>query len=171
MARLLLFLLLGIAGCTNLPNSGPATATRNTDSLILLSLDAFRWDYMQKYDAPNLRALARDGVHARRMTSCFPSKTFPSHYSIATGLRPAHHGIASNTFYDPALAATFVFAKHECAIDGRWWQGGEPIWITAALQGVRSGCFFLARLRGGNPWGKTGVLPDVRRQSHLRATC
>ena len=59
--------------------------------LILVSLDGFRWDYLQKFETetPCLRDLAATGVRAERMISCFPTLTFPSHYSIVTGLLPA----------------------------------------------------------------------------------
>ena len=59
--------------------------------VILISLDGFRWDYLDKYatETPRLRQLAADGVRAERMISCFPTLTFPSHYSIVTGLLPA----------------------------------------------------------------------------------
>ena len=106
--------------------------------LILVSLDGFRWDYLQKYDAPALRALAAGGVHAARMTPSFPSKTFPNHYTLVTGLRPEHHGIVSNYFYDPVLQASFNKNLPGDNADGRWWSQGEPIWITAEKQGVRS---------------------------------
>ena len=111
--------------------------------LILISLDAFRWDYLEKYAAetPRLRQLAAAGVRAERMISCFPTLTFPNHYSIATGQRPEHHGIVNNDFFDPVLGAAFSYKQHECAIDSRWW-GGEPIWITAVKQGRRSACMF-----------------------------
>jgi predicted AlkP superfamily pyrophosphatase or phosphodiesterase len=111
--------------------------------LILISLDGFRWDYLEKHAAetPRLRQLAAAGVRAERMISCFPTLTFPNHYTLATGLRPEHHGVVNNDFFDPALNATFSYKQHECAIDGRWW-GGEPIWITAVKQGRRSACMF-----------------------------
>lgn len=108
--------------------------------LILVSLDGFRWDYLQKYDAPTLKALAAAGVHARRMTPSFPSKTFPNHYTLVTGLRPEHHGIVSNTFFDPALNATFNKNLAADNADPRWWQQGEPVWVTAEKQGVRTAC-------------------------------
>ncbi len=106
--------------------------------LILVSLDGFRWDYLQKYDAPALQALAAAGVHARRMTPSFPSKTFPNHYTLVTGLRPEHHGIVSNYFYDPDLRASFNKNLPGDNADTRWWSQGEPIWITAEKQGMRS---------------------------------
>ncbi len=135
---LVLFLAsLLLASCTH-PGQ-PAVAK---GPLILISIDGFRWDYLKKYSAPTLRRLAADGVHATRMTPSFPSLTFPNHYTLVTGLRPEHHGIVGNYFFDPALNAKFVYKSHESSIDPRWWEGGEPVWITAEKQGVRSACFF-----------------------------
>jgi predicted AlkP superfamily pyrophosphatase or phosphodiesterase len=54
-----------------------------------------------------------------------------------TGLRPEHHGIVANAFYDPALRATFGAGDHAVEADARWW-GGEPIWVTADRQGRRT---------------------------------
>ena len=110
--------------------------------VILLSIDGFRWDYIQKYHPPTLSRLAAGGVHATRMTPSFPSKTFPNHYTIVTGLRPAHHGIVGNWFYDPEFADTFGMSKPESNLQERWWDEGEPVWTTAEKQGVRSFCYF-----------------------------
>lgn len=135
---LVLFLAgLLLASCTH-----PVQPAVAKGPLILISIDGFRWDYIKKYSAPTLSRLAADGVHATRMTPSFPSLTFPNHYTIVTGLRPEHHGIVGNTFFDPALNAKFVYKSHESSIDPRWWEGGEPVWITAEKQGVRSACFF-----------------------------
>ena len=135
--------------------STPAGGTAAADPLILISIDGFRWDYLQKYDAPTLRQLAADGVHATRLTPSFPSLTFPNHYTIVTGLYPEHHGLVANTFFDPALQAKFVYKSHESSVDSRWWEGGEPVWITAEKQGVRSACFFWpgseAEIHGARP--------------------
>jgi len=107
-----------------------------------VSIDGFRWDYLQHYAAPTLQRLAAAGVHARRMTPSFPSKTFPNHYTLVTGLRPEHHGIVSNYFFDPDLQASFNKNLPSDNADSRWWQQGEPVWITAERQGVRSGAYF-----------------------------
>lgn len=127
----LLFTCGFIASCHTPPPvaSGP---------LILISIDGFRWDYLQRHDAPTLKALAAGGVHATRLTPSYPSKTFPNHYTLVTGLYPQNHGIVANWFYDPADNAKFDMSK----IEPRWWNQGEPVWITAEKQGVRSGCFF-----------------------------
>lgn len=115
----------------------------DTPPLILLSLDAFRWDYCALHPAetPRLRALARDGSSARALLPIFPSNTFPNHYSVVTGLYPAHHGIINNLTFDPTLGTFFRYNTSASSRDSRWW-GGEPIWITAARQNRASACSF-----------------------------
>lgn len=122
--------------------AAPAAKTSGRGPLILISIDGFRWDYLDLYQPPTLRRLAANGVHARRLTPSFPTKTFPNHYTLVTGLRPAHHGIVGNWFYDPAFAETFGMSKPESNAQERWWHAGEPVWITAEKQGVRSFCYF-----------------------------
>ncbi|MFI5336546.1 MAG: alkaline phosphatase family protein [Opitutales bacterium] len=138
-----LFALFLLASVLLVEVAGSITPPPPTSALlILVSIDGFRWDYLQKYDAPVLRRLAAEGVHARRMTPSFPSKTFPNHYTLVTGLYPENHGIVSNWFYDPAFGETFGMSKPESNHQARWWAGGEPVWITAERQGVRSACYF-----------------------------
>ncbi|MEJ1973638.1 MAG: ectonucleotide pyrophosphatase/phosphodiesterase [Lacunisphaera sp.] len=133
--------LLVLASLLFVSCSTPA-AKPVTGPLILISIDGFRWDYIHQYHAPTLSRLAAAGVHATRMTPSFPSKTFPNHYTLVTGLRPAHHGIVGNWFYDPGLAETFGMSKPDSNTQERWWDEGEPVWITAEKQGVRSFCYF-----------------------------
>jgi predicted AlkP superfamily pyrophosphatase or phosphodiesterase len=111
--------------------------------LVLLSLDAFRWDYCALHPAetPNLRRLVSEGVTARALIPVFPTNTFPNHYTIVTGLYPSHHGIINNQFFDPASGTFFRYNQSASARDPAWW-GGEPIWITAAKQGRASACSF-----------------------------
>src|SRR5262245_2018921 len=75
--------------------------------LILLSLDGFRWDYLQTFHPANLNRIAATGVSAKRLIPSFPSLTLPNHHTIATGLRPEHHGIIHNNFYDATLGTNF----------------------------------------------------------------
>jgi predicted AlkP superfamily pyrophosphatase or phosphodiesterase len=111
--------------------------------LILVSIDAFRWDYQEKFrtQTPHLNQLAAEGVHAQRLISAFPSLTFPNHYTIVTGLWPEHHGIVNNRMYDPNFKAEFYISNNPGPTDGRWW-GGEPIWVTAIKQGRLADCVF-----------------------------
>jgi predicted AlkP superfamily pyrophosphatase or phosphodiesterase len=111
--------------------------------LILVSIDGFRWDYLQKFkaQAPHLNHLAAEGVRARRLIPAFPSLTFPNHYTIVTGLWPEHHGIVNNRMYDPNFKAEFLLGSNAGPADGRWW-GGEPIWVTLIKKGRSADCVF-----------------------------
>jgi len=55
------------------------------DQVLLVSMDGFRWDYVNKVDTPNFDRLAREGVTTPHMKAIFTTKTFPTHYSIVTG--------------------------------------------------------------------------------------
>lgn len=135
-ARLLL-LVLAVA-CRPAAPSPAAPAQR--PRVVLISLDGFRWDYVDRPAAVNLRALAARGVRAERMLPSFPSKTFPNHYTLVTGLTPAHHGIVANVMQDAALG-TFRINDTTAIREPRWW-GGEPIWVTAETQGRRAASYF-----------------------------
>ena len=122
--------------------------------VILIGVDGFRADYLEKFQPPNLVQLAKDGVRADSMTASFPTLTFPNFYTLATGLRPARHGIIGNAMFDPEFGARFALGEPSVQ-DGRWWSG-EPIWVTAEKQGVRSACMFWpgseAEIAGKRPW-------------------
>ena len=108
-------------------------------TVILISLDGFRYDYIDKFDTPALKQLARTGVRAKWMIPSFPTKTFPNHYTIATGLYPEHHGIVDNNVWD--FGTTFTIGDRTKVQDGRWWLG-EPIWVTAQQQGQLAASYF-----------------------------
>jgi predicted AlkP superfamily pyrophosphatase or phosphodiesterase len=108
-------------------------------TVILISLDGFRYDYLEKYSPPTLNKLAKDGVRAKWMIPSFPTKTFPNHYTIVTGLYPAHHGIVENNVYD--FGTVFTMSKREEVQNPRWWLG-EPIWVTAEKQGQIAASYF-----------------------------
>ena len=106
--------------------SGPVT--------VLVSIDGFRPDYLDRGVTPTLTALARAGVTGPMLPS-FPSKTFPNHWTLVTGLVPDHHGIVGNTMEDPAKPGqTFTMATD----DPSWWNTAEPIWVTAERAGLRT---------------------------------
>ena len=122
--------------------SPAAAQKRITDlkpTVILISLDGFRYDYVDKFQTPTLNRLARQGVRAKWMIPSFPTKTFPNHYTIVTGLYPENHGIVENNVYD--FGEIFRIEDRDKVQDSRWWWG-EPIWVTAEKQGQVAGSYF-----------------------------
>lgn len=109
--------------------------------LVLVSFDGFRHDYLDRGLTPTLDSLARAGIRARGLIPVQPSKTFPNHYSIATGLYAGEHGLVANTFYDPARDAWYSPADRTAVEDGSWYRG-EPIWVTAQKNGMKTGTMF-----------------------------
>jgi predicted AlkP superfamily pyrophosphatase or phosphodiesterase len=97
-------------------------------TVILVSFDGWRWDYESRYSAPNLHRLIARGVSAELIPS-YPSKTFPNHYTIVTGLYPGHHGIVANSVKDQATGRRLTMSNAREVRDPMWW-GGEPIWVT-----------------------------------------
>ena len=139
--RLLLVLLLAVwvAGCASAPARVATSHARQP--LLLISIDAFRADYIRRGITPTLSALAADGVRAEALQSAVPTLTFPNHYTLVTGLYPDHHGIVNNTMYDSILGH-FSLGNRKAVDDGRWWDEGEPIWATADQQGLKTATMF-----------------------------
>ena len=126
MLRRLLITAVVAAGLLFVP-ARAQTAARVP--LVLISLDGWRWDYHTRTSLPNLRSLIARGVRADGLIPSFPTKTFPNHYTLVTGLYPGHHGIVSNTIWDPETRRTFNMDTRAEVADPMWW-GGEPLWNT-----------------------------------------
>lgn len=121
--------------------------------IILISADGFRYDYAEKYKAEHLLALANEGIKASDMIPCFPSVTFPNHYSMVTGLYPSHEGLVNNSFYDRNLHQFYSY-KSKTATDSIWY-GGTPLWVMAEEQQMLTASFYWvgseAPIKGTNP--------------------
>ena len=130
-----LVLLLMISGCSMFK------AGDQEQYVVLVSFDGFRWDYPNLYNTTNLDKLAARGVKADRMIPSFPTKTFPNHYTLATGLHPGNHGLVNNTFYAPDLDLMYRMGDRSAVENGAFY-GGEPIWVTASKQGLITGSFY-----------------------------
>lgn len=113
----------------------------NSNPVLLISIDGFINEYIDRNETPNFDLFLSEGVQAEYLTPVFPTNTFPNHWSIATGLHVENHGIIANSFYDYELEARFSYGPVGGPNDERWW-GGEPIWITAEKQGKTSATFF-----------------------------
>lgn len=125
-----------LAACSFVPPTTRTTPAPEPPLLLLISFDGFRWDALDLAPTPNLHRLAERGVRAERLIPAFPSKTFPNHYTIVTGLFPGHHGVIANTMRDAALG-DFDMSIRRAVRDARWW-GGEPLWVTVEKQGGRA---------------------------------
>jgi predicted AlkP superfamily pyrophosphatase or phosphodiesterase len=136
-----LFILASTAliGCSSEKSANQAATEPNP--LLLISIDGFMNEYLERNETPNFNRLINQGVKAEYMIPAFPTKTFPNHFTIVTGLYPENHGIIANNFYDERLDADFSFGPIDTPNDERWW-GGEPIWITAEKQGLTATTFF-----------------------------
>jgi predicted AlkP superfamily pyrophosphatase or phosphodiesterase len=147
----ILLLLLGLGA------TAPAVVAADESKryLLLISIDGFRWDYLDKYSTPAMHELASRGVRADALLPVFPTLTFPNHYSIATGLYPQNHGLVANEFPDPESGGWYNYKKKETAQDGRWY-GGEPIWVAAAKAGMPTAAFYFV----GSEADIQGIRPD-----------
>ncbi|TVU21378.1 hypothetical protein EJB05_31008, partial [Eragrostis curvula] len=150
-SRLLLLLTAALAATTAFllirsPLSAASAASTTARPLaklpkpvvLLISSDGFRFGYQFKAANPHIRRLIANGTSAAEgLIPVFPTLTFPNHYSIVTGLYPSSHGIINNFFPDPITGDHFNMANH----DPKWWLG-EPLWATAAAQGVQAATYF-----------------------------
>lgn len=161
---LLLFALLSgsvgmtvLGGCTSAPKTPESTQAapmltfnpemvnrpelQDRPYVVLVSIDGYRYDYNKLFGPPHLNEIAKEGVAADSLSPIYPSKTFPNHYSIVTGLYSDRHGIVSNEFYDPARGAVYSLPDRKAVEDGTWYSG-EPLWIAAEKQGMVTASFF-----------------------------
>jgi len=130
-------LILLISSC----NSPQPNTQNKKHYLIVLSVDGFRWNYADSVNTPNLDKIAKIGVKAKSMQASFPTKTFPNHYAIATGLYPNNNGIVNNTFIDLKRNLKYSIRNREAVGDGEFYDG-EPIWNTAEKQNLKAATFF-----------------------------
>ena len=123
------------------PGRANSPAQQQKPYVILISADGFRYDYADKYQAKNLLALREQGVQAASMVPSFPSKTFPNHYTLVTGLYPSHHGLINNKFYDARRKELYSIGDRSKVEDGSWY-GGVPLWVLAEQQHMLTASFY-----------------------------
>lgn len=149
-ASLLAFFFCSLGVEANTDDGSVASA----DYVVMLSLDGFRYDYLDKYEAPNLRKLSAAGLMAKGLIPGFPSTTFPNHYSIVTGLYPGNHGLIGNSFYDTKRRQKYAMKNPKTVTDGSWYRG-LPLWQAAQQAGLLSASFFWvgseAKIQGDYP--------------------
>ena len=159
-----LVLLIGIltlSSCNRRTLSPINTATISNSNasekkpyLLLISLDGFRWDYVEKFNPPHLSNFIKNGVKAASLIPSFPSKTFPNHYTIVTGMYPDNHGLLGNSFYSNNNNLIYKIGNREMVEDGTFY-GGSPIWLQANKANMVSASYFFvgseANIQGVRP--------------------
>lgn len=121
--------------------------------VILISVDGFRHDYVEKHNTTFLRELGKQGVRAKYMRPSYPTLTFPNHYTLVTGLFPSHHGLVGNNIYDPATNDNYSMSKVD-KVRNKKWYGGTPLWVLAEQQQMLSASLFWV--------GSEAPISDVR---------
>lgn len=144
---LLFFLLVSVA-----------QAQQKTPYVILVSFDGFRHDYVEKYNLPNFKKFISQGSSAEALIPSFPSKTFPNHYTLVTGLYPGNHGLVDNEFYDPIQKKKY-YTKNRATVEDPSFYGGLPLWQLAQQHGLKSASFFWV----GSETKVLGSFPDYYR--------
>lgn len=143
---------------------------RKTPVVILVSVDGVRHDYPSLHEMTTLQEMAQKGASMEGLIPVYPSKTFPNHYSIVTGMRPAEHRIWENNFYDPVFQKTYSPSDPFAVQDGRWY-GGIPLWSLAESQGMRTASYFWvgseAKIAGHRPTYMIPYNPQVPNQERV----
>lgn len=147
-----LFLSLGLtlilSACTGKTPLAPtppppqnSAEVQGKPTVLMISLDGFRHDYVDRYQPPHLKAFLKDGAAAKSLVPVFPSMTFPNHYSLITGLTAERHGLLGNQFYDPVKKREYAMGNGKAVDDGSWY-GGIPLWVAVQKQGMVAASYF-----------------------------
>ncbi len=115
--------------------------TKETPYIIMVSLDGFRHDYVARFQPPNLLKLIKEGTAAESMIPVYPSKTFPNHYTLVTGMYAGKHGIIDNPFYDSQIDAVYTSGNREISMQSVWYNG-TPLWQLVQNKGLKSAAFY-----------------------------
>jgi hypothetical protein len=112
-------------------------------TVVLISMDGTRPDDVTLEALPSLVELGKAGLRAAGLIPVDPSNTFPSHVSLATGVRPDEHRLVNNLFIDPIRGRFSRDAPHT-------WIESEPIWSIAERHGIPAASFHWVGSEG--PW-------------------
>ncbi|KAI0647781.1 Phosphodiest-domain-containing protein [Trametes meyenii] len=123
-------------------------------SVLIVSIDGLRADYLDRGLTPHLLAISKDGLRAKSMKPVFPTLTFPNHWALMTGLYAESHGIVANNFWDPATGLEFHYNRIDASWNSSWWYG-EPMWETAEKAGITTANLMWP----GPPETRTGASP------------
>ncbi|MBW3534145.1 MAG: alkaline phosphatase family protein [Gemmatimonadetes bacterium] len=120
-------LLLAIAAPAA-PPAASAQAARPADHVVLVSVDGLRPGFYleERWPAPMMQRMAREGAHARKVRGVTPTVTYPSHTTLVTGALPARHGIPHNRPFEPGGPT------------GLWYMESDSVRVPALWDAVRA---------------------------------
>ena len=137
------FLILFLFSCSQIQDETLSQSYNNPGTpLILISIDGFRWDYLEKTETPYLDELIASGIRSEGLIPSYPSKTFPNHLSIVTGSYPNNHGLVANRMYDEVFDEYYYIGQGSTAARDGKWINREPIWVTVENQSLRAMTMF-----------------------------
>lgn len=143
---ILLLILFSLWSCApagegQTPIEGNSEWAMNQPYVVMVSIDGFRHDYAENFGAENILAIAENGASTSGMIPSYPSKTFPNHYTLVTGMYPGKHGITSNEFYSVSKKAHYGVRERNTVTDGSWY-GGTPLWVLAEKNDMVAASYF-----------------------------
>ncbi|XP_020280186.1 ectonucleotide pyrophosphatase/phosphodiesterase family member 5-like [Pseudomyrmex gracilis] len=103
--------------------------------LLVVSYDAFRYDYFERNLTPFMNRLKTEGTYTDYMVNIFVTKTFPNHHTMATGLYAETHGVVDNEFYEPVTGNVTKYSYELYHYDNSI----LPIWTINEKHGRHSG--------------------------------
>jgi hypothetical protein len=97
-------------------------AKRLAEHVVLISIDGLLPEYYleDRWPAPGMQQLHREGAHAVAVRTVFPSLTYPGHTTIATGALPARHGIVHNKHFEAVTDAPWRKDASEIRVPALW---------------------------------------------------
>lgn len=146
MKYFIVLLCASLLSCSIAEKSSKNTTKNSPERLkspyiLLISIDGYRHDYTQLYSPENIQKFLTGAAKAKSLRPSFPSKTFPNHYSIITGLTPDNHGIVANHFYAPDLKLEYKLSDRDMVRNPRFYEG-TPFWNLCTDNGLNSASYF-----------------------------
>ncbi|KAJ3026041.1 UNVERIFIED_CONTAM: hypothetical protein HDU68_006313 [Siphonaria sp. JEL0065] len=138
-------IVLGISLPLTLRGSSSANngnGAKSSSLTLLVGLDGFRMDYLDKTSTPNLYAFFQKAA-VSSLQPVFPSQSFPNQYSMITGLVPGKHGLVGDYFHSRSVNAEYPasYSRNNSynSVNNPVFYYGTPLWQTVQAAGYTSG--------------------------------
>lgn len=97
--------------------------------LLIVSYDGFRNEYFNRSETKYMQTIRELNSYTDYMLNIFPTKTFPNHHTISTGLNAAQHGVTSNTVFDRKIKEKLEYG-HDLF---HYNKDITPIWVNTII--------------------------------------